>query len=69
MKWIIAFAKSFSNDKSVAEGVTVGSAVRTSMGTGVVVGGSLNIKYDYAPQGQHPNNRTWSHNLNEVEFL
>ncbi len=44
-----------------------GQRIDTVKGPGVIVGGSLIVKLDRAPEGLHENARTWSFNLDNMQ--
>ena len=61
MNWIINL---LSGQKK--QTLRVGSVVRTRLGLGVVVGGTIHIKYNDQIVVDQPKNRTWTHNINEI---
>lgn len=65
-KWFIGL---FNRESS--RQISVGSRVHTKFGVGTVVSGSITVKYDpsvnlkFPGKKQDPNNRSWTHNLDE----
>lgn len=59
MKWVINLFKK-------QQDIRVGSIVRTRLGVGTVIGGTLHIKYDGVIYTEQPSNKTRSHNLDEL---
>lgn len=65
LKWFIGL---YDRKDQPDNNLVVGSRVRTSLGRGTVTGGSINIRYDKTPKGQHPNDRSHTHNLSDLKL-
>lgn len=66
MKWLINL---FRKDEFKAEeSISLGSRINTKFGFGVVVGGTVRVKYEKLPpmHKRHKNELTWTFDLKEL---
>lgn len=66
--WVICAVGSPEDTRLDPYTLSTGARIRTKLGIGVITGGVIHVKYDKPIKNQPETDRSWSHNIDNLEL-